>query len=285
MELDKRVEKLPWINIVLLMATFLTTSVAGGLQVGVDPFKDGFWLALVRGIPFSISIMFVLGIHELGHYFAARKFDVDVTLPYFIPAPTFLGTFGAFIKMRSPVRTRRELATVAIMGPLAGFVAAIVVTLVGLHYSEIREVTAHQENVIQLGDPLIMKILYRLYFGPDIGGEVYLHPVAFAGWIGFFVTSLNLIPASQLDGGHIFYTLFERWHTLVTVVISFSLLILGVFTWGGWIVWGFLILLIGRRHPHVIYRDFPPDTVTKLIFVLGVLLFLLTFIPVPFKIY
>ncbi len=277
-------EEFPWVNLILLIITFFTSSIAGGLQAGIDPLNGGVLRAVVAGIPFAVALMIVLGVHELGHYFAARRYGIKVTLPYFIPAPTLIGTFGAFIKMKSPVATRRQLAVVAIMGPLMGFLAALVVTLVGLHYSEVRMVQNLPADSIQLGDPLIMKLLYKIYFGDKINGEVFLHPIAFAGWIGFFVTALNLIPASQLDGGHIFFTIFERWHSMTTIVISLSLIVLGIFSWGGWIIWGVLIFLIGRKHPFVIYQEIPPDRATKAIFIVAMLLFLLTFIPVPFKI-
>ena len=276
-------KKFPWLNLVLFILTLITTSLGGALQLGINPLKEGWLFSMYKGLPFAIALMTVLGIHELGHYFTAKKFGVEVTLPYFIPAPTFLGTFGAFIKMKSPVSTRKELALVAFMGPLVGFIASIIVTWIGLRFSQLKEVTSSTQG-ITLGDPLIMKLLYNLYFGSIGNKEIFLHPIAFAGWIGFFVTSLNLLPASQLDGGHIFFSVFDRIHSYMTKITIVILLILGLMGWEGWIVWGILILIIGTKHPPLILGYFPPDKTTKIIFLLATLIFLLTFIPVPFKI-
>lgn len=284
MELGKGMgKKFPWLNFILFILTLITTSLGGALQLGINPLKEGWLFSMHKGLPFAIALMTVLGIHELGHYFTAKKFGVEVTLPYFIPAPTFLGTFGAFIKMKSPVSTRKELALVAFMGPLAGFIASIIVTWIGLRFSQLKIATSSTQG-ITLGDPLIMKLLYSLYFGSIGEKEIFLHPIAFAGWIGFFVTSLNLLPASQLDGGHIFFSVFDRFHSYMTKITIVILFVLGLMGWKGWIVWGFLILIIGTKHPPLILGYFPPDKITKIIFLLATLIFLLTFIPVPFKI-
>ena len=283
MEVGEKVQKIPWVNIILLLTTLVTTTLAGALQLGVDLTKSDLWTITLKGLPFSISLMFVLGIHELGHYFTAKRFGVEVTLPYFIPAPTLLGTFGAFIKMKSPVYTRDQLSLVAVMGPVTGFIAAIIVTLIGLKYSYLVPASAAKENMITLGDPLILKIMYKFYFPVQNGKELVLHPVAFAGWIGFFVTSLNLIPASQLDGGHILFAIMEKWHRQITLFVVFVLLILGIIGWEGWIVWGILILIIGTRHPPFLYYT-GVTSKTKTISFIAILIFLLTFIPEPFKI-
>ncbi len=280
--MDGRMEKFPWLNLILLIITFFTTSIAGALQLGVDIHKTGIFEVIEKGLPFSVAIMFVLGIHEMGHYVTARRYGVRVTLPYFIPAPTLLGTFGAFIKMKSPVYSRRQLASVAFNGPLWGFLASIFVTAIGLNFSK-TEVITSTRGMIELGDPLIMKLFYLFYFGNIDGKTIVLHPVAFAGWIGFFVTSLNLLPASQLDGGHIFYAVFDTLHRYVSLLVVFVLLILGIWGWGGWIIWALLIYIIGVKHPPSPFFEEEPDSRTKVIFLLALVIFILTFIPVPFK--
>ena len=198
----------PRLNIILFIATFFSTTVAGTLmdaQPGI-PFLQ----QLHRGLPFSITLLTILLFHEFGHYFMAKKHRVEASLPYFIPAPSIIGTFGAVIKMRSPLYSKRSLLDIGAAGPLAGVVVAIPATMIGLYFSEIKPIAGMQGG-ISLGSSLLFSFLSRITIGvvPE-HYDIFLHPMAFAGWIGLLVTMLNLIPVGQLDGGHIAYAIFGQ---------------------------------------------------------------------------
>ncbi|MFN3740086.1 MAG: site-2 protease family protein, partial [Thermodesulfovibrionales bacterium] len=201
--------RVPWIHIILFLFTIITTLGAGAIWKGIDIFKEP--ERIIEGWPFSLALLSILLSHEFSHYIASRLHRTKATLPYFIPAPTAIGTFGAIIRMKSPITTRKALMDIGAAGPIAGFLMRIVATSVGLKLSDITKV----EDIkgIGFGTSLIFLILTRLTLG-DIqdGYAVLLHPVAIAGWIGFLVTSLNLLPIGQLDGGHITYALFGRGH-------------------------------------------------------------------------
>jgi membrane-associated protease RseP (regulator of RpoE activity) len=193
------------INIILFIVTMATTLLAGALHTGVNIFENP--EQIFRGIPFSFSLMGILMAHELGHYLIAKKHGLNVTLPYFIPAPPFIiGTFGAFIKIRSAVRDRRMLLDVGAAGPLVGVVVSIPFLILGLWLSEVKAVQG--QTGANLGSSLFLSFLSWIIFGPvPEGYDIILHPVGFAGWIGLLVTSLNLLPIGQLDGGHVAYAL------------------------------------------------------------------------------
>ncbi|OYD14939.1 hypothetical protein CH330_07060 [candidate division WOR-3 bacterium JGI_Cruoil_03_51_56] len=268
-----------WINLVLFLATIVTTLLVGAFQMRHNPLSNP--LELVYGIPFSLSILLILGSHELGHYFAARRLGVDATLPYFLPVPhPMTGTMGAFIKIRSPVPTKSALVRVGVSGPLIGFIVAIPVTIIGLAMSGTGVVA--EAGGIQLGSSLIFRLLSYLRFGslPE-GIDVILHPVAFAGWLGFFVTALNLLPVGQLDGGHVAYAVFGRFCKPFNLAVLGVMVLMGFF-WAGWPFWAVLILILGLRHPR------PLDDITvlsrtdKILAVAGLVVLILTFIPAPF---
>ncbi len=268
-----------WINLVLFLATIGSTLLVGTMQAGHNPFN---LLNLVHGIPFSLSIILILGSHELGHYFTARRLGVDATLPYFLPVPhPMTGTMGAFIKIRSPVPSKGALVKVGVSGPLVGFLVAIPVTVIGLSLS--RTVTVHESaGGIQLGSSLIFWLLSFLRFGSlPAGVDVMLHPVAFAGWLGFFITALNLLPVGQLDGGHVAYAVLGKYRKAFNWVVLGCLLLMGFF-WLGWPFWAVMIAVFGLRHPP------PLDDITtlgrteKLLALAGLVLFVLTFMPAPF---
>ena len=189
----------PILHLVLFLATVLTTIIAGALQQGVNPLVEP-W-ALYRGIPFSFTLILILGTHEMGHYLMSRRHHLNVTLPYFIPAPPIpfiIGTFGAFIRIRSPIQDKRALLDVGCAGPLTGVLVAVPVILIGLKMSTIKIMPEETGGLI-LGEPLLFQMLSWLTFGPLRPEEqVLLHPVAFAGWIGLLVTALNLMPVGQL---------------------------------------------------------------------------------------
>ena len=240
-----------WINIVLFLATVLTTMIAGALQsLGTEALSS--FRNLLQGLPFSVALLGILLAHELGHYFVSWHHRVPASLPYFIPVPTFIGTMGAIIRMRGVIRDRRILFDIGIAGPLAGMCLAIPATLIGLMHSEITAATGTGGG-LELGDSLLFLALTKSIFGniPD-GQTVLLHPVAFAGWLGFFVTSLNLLPMGQLDGGHVLYGIFGPYHRLLARLTFLALIFWGVhgvfFHWKPveWI-WGMAFCWTGFR--------------------------------------
>lgn len=208
---------------------------------------------------------------------------MEATLPYFIPAPTIFGTFGAFIKMKSPIVTRKALIDIGASGPIAGFIISVIATIIGLNMSEIVS-SAQAKGALNLGDSLLFSLLAKIVLGvTPSDSDILLNPVAFAGWIGLFVTSINLIPVGQLDGGHIAYALFGEKHTRISFMLIFVMILFGLFLWEGWFVWAVLLLILGLRHPPVIYWEVPLDSKRKFIGWLAFVIFILTFIPTPFQ--
>jgi len=235
-------------HIVLFVTTALTTTVAGALQAGADLVQDP-W-SIQAGIPFAATLLSILLIHELGHYTLARWHRVAATLPYFIPAPPLLiGTFGAFIRMQTPPPNRRALFDVGAAGPWAGLLIAVPAAFVGLRLSEVRPLALGEGGLV-LGDSILFSWLTRLALGTTADDvTIILHPVALAGWFGLFVTFLNLLPVGQLDGGHVAYALFGRWHRWIARSFLALILVLGMTGWQGWLMWVILLLLIGLDHP------------------------------------
>lgn len=273
----------PWLHITLFLLTLISTTLAGALQNGVDPLSDPWRIA--SGLPFAITLMTILLVHEMGHYFMSRYHGVQATLPYFIPAPSFIGTFGAFIKMDSPPPDRRSLFDVAAAGPLAGLVLAIPAVVVGLQLSTI----SADEGIgggLALGSSLLLSFLSQITLGllPD-EAHIVMHPIGFAGWIGLLVTAMNLLPVGQLDGGHVVYALFGERYIWISRLALVVILLLGLLRWwDGWLVWGVLLLFMGVRHPPPLDPYTPLDLKRKFFawFMLATLA--VTFIPVPFSI-
>ncbi len=269
----------PLLNIFLFFLTFASTLTVGALHQGADIMADPG--LLVKGLPFSLTLLGILLVHEFSHYFMSRKHGVDSSLPYFIPAPTLFGTLGAFITMRSRITTRNALMDIGSSGPIAGFLVSVAATVIGLMYSDIQAVSSSGETIV-LGDSLLFFLLTKLIIGSvPAGSDVYLHPVAFAGWIGFFVTSLNLIPVGQLDGGHIAYAILGERHRLISRVLIGVLLVLGVFLFAGWVVWAVLLFFLGSKHPPILYPEIPLDPARRAVGMIALIIFVLTFIPVP----
>ena len=269
-----------WANVLLFFLTLLTTLFAGALQEGVNLLENPG--LIYRGIPFSFSLMGILLAHELGHYLAARRHGLNVTLPYFIPAPSFIGTFGAIIKMRAPVRDRRMLMDVGAAGPLVGVFVAIPLLIAGLRFSEVRLIQG--EAGMNLGSSLLLSLLSRIVVGPlPEGYDIVIHPVGFAGWIGLLVTALNLLPVGQLDGGHVAYALFGEWQNRISKFVYGALIFLGIFGWQGWLVWAVLLWFLGIHHPIPTDWWVPLDRKRKIIGWATMGVFVLTFIPVPFS--
>ncbi|MCX7794325.1 MAG: site-2 protease family protein [Thermodesulfovibrionales bacterium] len=272
---------IPWIHIILFLLTVITTLGAGALWEGVDIFSEP--SRIPEGWPFSLTLLSILLSHEFSHYIASRLHKTKASLPYFIPAPTVIGTFGAIIKMKSPITTRKALIDIGAAGPIAGFIVSIVATVIGLELSEISR-KDHVEEGVGFGASIIFLILVKAVMGdiPD-GYTVILHPVALAGWIGFLVTSLNLIPVGQLDGGHIIYALFGRRHKYISLFFVVSLIILGILAWYGWLIWAGLLVILGLKHPPVLFWEDRLVLSRKITGIISILIFILSFIPVPLQ--
>jgi membrane-associated protease RseP (regulator of RpoE activity) len=260
------------------------------LQQGVDILQDPARFAV--GLPYSVGLLLILGAHELGHYFAALKHHIEVTPPYFIPAPFALGTFGAFISMRGLVRDRRVLFDVAVAGPLAGLVFAIPALLIGLQYSHVVLGNASPgilDSGVDIGSSFLMAILSKLVLGPEAaeGHRLILHPLAFAGWLGLLVTALNLLPIGQLDGGHIAHALFGlRRSRTISVVALVSLFLLAFFVWPGLMMWAFIVFFIAGTRGSPPANDLTPLNVSRqAIGYFAFALLALILIPVPHTLY
>lgn len=265
----------PWVAVGMFALTVLSTLWVGS-GYSEDPNN------LLAGWPFAVSLLGILLAHEMGHYVVARWQKVPATLPYFIPFPTLLGTMGAVIQIKAPPRNRRSLLLLGAAGPLAGLVVAIPVLLLGLSQSTVGFIPPGPAY-FQEGNSLLYAAMKFLVFGrflPSNGMDVMIGPVAFAGWAGLLVTGMNLIPAGQLDGGHVVYSLLGKRARWLTWAVVGGLAALS-FLWQGWILWVALVLLLGRVH------SVPLDDVTeltarqKLLAVACMVIFVLVFIPIP----
>jgi membrane-associated protease RseP (regulator of RpoE activity) len=271
-----------WLPGLLFVTTFLTTTFAGAIQQGINPLKQP--LGLIQGLAFSITLMGILIVHEMSHYLASRVHKVPSTLPFFIPAPSIIGTFGAVIRMKGAIWDRRALLDIGASGPIGGFLLALPALTFGLTLSKIVPGGGGEAGLI-LGDSLLMVLLERLVLGDlPMDADIILHPIAFAGWIGMFVTSLNLLPVGQLDGGHIAKALYPDHFDVIARIVHFSLIIMGIFFWEGWLIWALLLFFIGVRHPPVLLPHISLDDRRRKIGYYALAIFILTFVPAPFKI-
>jgi membrane-associated protease RseP (regulator of RpoE activity) len=222
--------------------------------------------------------MTILMAHEMGHFLACVYYRIDATLPFFLPAPTFIGTLGAFIRFRSPIYSRRVLFDIGIAGPLAGFVFLVPALAIGLTFSKVIPGIAHQGDM-WLGSPLLLRALEWVVFPGIPSSDIYLHPVARAAWVGLLATALNLLPIGQLDGGHILYSFFGKQHAVVSTVCCLALIPLGLLYWP-WSVWGVLFFIFARRHFSIVdHSDLGMGR--RALGLLSVLIFILCFIPEP----
>ena len=269
------------IPFLLFLATFATTLVAGSFLAGGNPLAQFQDLAL--GFMFNIPLLLILGIHEMGHYTAARRHRVVTSPPYFIPflpIPPLPGTMGAVIKLKSPFPDRNALMDIGAAGPLAGAVVAIPVLVAGLALSEVRRATGTAGAT--LGESLLFHLIARAVLGVvPAGFDVVLHPMAYAGWLGLYVTMLNLIPAGQLDGGHIAYALFGERYGEVARLVPFALLLMGL-AGTGWLVWAALLFFLGTGHPRPVFDGAPLTRGRRMAGLLAALLFVLCFTLNPF---
>ena len=283
-----------WLPLLLFFLTALSTLAVGSefamaYAHNRAPFVNGFafyidlWREpslLLMGIPFSFTLLTILGAHELGHYFACRYYNIRATYPYFIPAPTIIGTMGAFIQIRSPIVNRKALFDVGIAGPVVGFLFAVPALALAIVFSKIVP-AAEVDSPLVFGEPLLSRLLMA-FLRPGVdAADLLLHPVGRAAWVGLFATALNLLPAGQLDGGHIVFALNSENHRRISFAVALTLVPLGVFLWGGWIFWAVLLFLFGFRHPRLLDRWEPIDTRRRLWAIVALLIFLMCFIPVP----
>ncbi|MFA6472134.1 MAG: site-2 protease family protein [Candidatus Latescibacterota bacterium] len=271
------------LHIILFLLTAFTTTTMGALMTEVNPYQS--WSSFAKGLPYSIAILSILGIHEFAHYFAARIWGITVTPPYFIPAPIRpIGTFGAIISIKSSIPSRKALIDVGASGPIAGFILAVIACIIGLKMSEIVPLQSQQEYMI-LGDSLLFKIFGYFLVGPiPAHYDLNLHPIAFAGWIGLFITALNLLPIGQLDGGHILFALSPRLHELFRRIRIPLLLLLGMTLWSGWYVWAVFSIFFGTRHPYPDTMEPDIGTTRKIAAVAAIVIFILCIIPIPVKV-
>ena len=297
-----------WLHAVLLLATFFTTLVVGARMEdnflhnkpvfslndeGSFAFFPATWAfaqpsRLLLGIPFACTLMLILLAHEMGHYLYCKHYDVYATLPFFIPAPTLIGTLGAFIRIRSPIRSRTALFDIGIAGPIAGFLVASVVLIISLGLSK-PVAGAVPASDIELGYPLIFYLAHRLIASGAPAHSiaalpltrVYLHPTAVAAWVGMFATALNLLPGGQLDGGHIVFSLAPRAHKFISRLTILILIPMAVYSWAGWLIWAILLEISSFRHPQV--ADWPRVSGLRMwLAVFGLIMLILTLTPAPF---
>jgi hypothetical protein len=293
-----------WLHLILFVATIFTTLVVGARMefnfqhnlpafslndddVPIFPVR---WIAaepsrLLLGVPFASALMLILLAHEMGHYLCCRYYGVNATLPFFIPAPTLIGTLGAFIRIRSPIRSRSALFDIGIAGPIAGFVVAVTVLMFAMPLSKVMS-PAMTGRDIQLGYPLIFRLAWYILPLTHLKANsslssIYFHPTAIAAWVGMFATALNLLPGGQLDGGHIVFSLAPRAHKTVSRLTILTLLPMAFYFWMGWLIWAILLRISGMRHPMV--AEWPQVTgARRWIAGFGLIMLVLTLAPAPF---
>lgn len=296
-----------WVHVVLLLLTVASTTLVGACHY--LSFDQGFepvapidaeagrdWILGIFGQPsfylnglwYSLTVLGILGCHEMGHYIACLRYGVDATRPYFLPAPLPLtGTLGAFIRIRSRIPSKVALFDIGIAGPIAGFVVAVPALFAGLLLSEVVRLPEDQGNLMSLGEPLLFRFAAWLVFGDVADGySINMHPMAFAAWFGLLATALNLFPIAQLDGGHISYAVLGRhslWVTLAMVVAAVSL----TFVSSSWIAWTVMLILmlvlVGPRHPPTLDDESPLGTTRLWLAVLALVMLILCFTPAPIE--
>jgi len=272
----------------LVAGAHFASAYAHNQAASFDTFFETFRLAythpsfLLTGVPFALTLLTILLAHELGHYFACRHHHIHASYPFFIPAPTPIGTFGAFILIRSPFRSARALFDVGASGPLVGFLFALPPLAYGVLHARIIPTLSYDNNAdVIFGVPLILKLVGGILQPNAHASDLLLHPVGRAAWVGLFATALNLLPVGQLDGGHIVRSVSPRLHRWISLLLPLGLLPLGFFLWRGWLIWA--CLLIGLRFFRVapIYDPTPLDPNRRFGAFLALLVFVLCFMPSP----
>jgi len=282
----KRQKKPIWINILLLIATIFTTTLAGSLLwteiYGVD------WSEMISAkyifeglVFFSVPLLLILGVHEMGHYFSSKKHKLDTSLPFFMPLPPpfSLGTLGAIISTREQIPDRKSLIDVGSSGPICGFLVAIPISILGLFFMQQNPIAIPADSeTVRYTYPLILQGLSSFFTIPE---NTFMHPTLFAAWAGFFITAINLLPIGQLDGGHISRALFKEKSKYASWIVIITLFILGLFS-TTWIVFLFFILfMIGTQHQPPLNEFSDLDTSRKIIGIIALIIFALCFAPIP----
>ena len=293
-----------WLHGLLLLATIFTTLVVGArmeynFQHNLPAFSltnDDSWFfpvnwiwavpsRILLGVPFASTLMLILLSHEMGHYLCCLYYGVNATLPFFIPAPTLIGTLGAFIRIRAPIRSRTALFDIGIAGPIAGFVVATTVLFFALPLSKVLSSTTTTPD-LELGYPLIFRLAWALLPISHMPGraqlaDIYFHPTAIAAWVGMFATALNLLPGGQLDGGHIVFSIAPRAHKQISRLTILALIPMALYYWAGWLIWAVLLRISGMRHPVV--ADWPEVSGgRRWLGLFALLMLVLTLAPAPF---
>jgi membrane-associated protease RseP (regulator of RpoE activity) len=255
-------------HLLLLLATAVSTTLSGG-------------------VAYSVTILLILGAHEMGHYLACRYYQVDASLPFFIPSPLLFGTFGAFIRIREPIPTKRMLFDIGAAGPFAGFLVALPALIIGISLSQVETIPSRYFGP-SLGEPLLFQAVTRVLLGPvPEGSAVFLHPVGMAAWFGLLATALNLFPIGQLDGGHISYAVLGRRSTIITIAMTGVAISLTVFFSRSWLVWTMLLLAmivsLGPRHPRTLDEDEPIDRSRRILAGFALLMLVICFTPRPIE--
>ena len=286
-----------WLHVLLFLLTIVSTTLVGAehyagylsdfvpQQLSI-PIRD----LLLRGFWYSGTILAILGCHELGHYFACRYYDVDASLPFFLPVPPpmLTGTLGAFIRIRQPIPSKRMLFDIGIAGPIAGFLVAVPALFIGVAMSHVVRLPENTGGMLELGEPLLFKLASWVWWGtqPD-GYSLNMHPMAFAAWFGLLATALNLFPIGQLDGGHISYAVLGPRSTYVTFATIGVAIVLSAFFSTSWIVWTGLtivmLVMFGPRHPRVYDEEVPLDRARLILAFCALVMFVLCFTPSPIQ--
>lgn len=287
-----------WLHALLLILTLVTTSAVGtrlaanfvanrpayleddlfgAVTSAVHAIADP--SVILSGLPFSLTLLLILLAHEMGHYVACMYYRIDASLPYFLPAPTLIGTLGAFIRIRSAMYSKKQLFDVGIAGPIAGFVFVIPALAIGLAYSKVIPGIASQGDIV-FATPWILRLLEMLIFPGVSPADIYLHPIARAAWVGVFATALNLLPIGQLDGGHILYAFIGERHRTLSRVFVAALIPLGIFYSYSWLLWAVLLFFFGMRHPRI-YDGAQMDIARTKLGWLALLMFVLCFMVAP----
>ena len=294
-EPPRRFQHVVWKHVLLFLLTLATTTLVGAdhyaaflSEFSSKPIQFDRHL-LVSGLWYSLTILTVLGAHEMGHYLACRRYQVDATLPYFLPLPPpfFTGTLGAVIRIREAFPTKAILFDIGVAGPIAGFLALVPALFVGLSMSTIVPTPPASTNLVYLGEPLLFQWATRLVFGTVADGyTLNMHPIVFASWFGMLATALNLLPFGQLDGGHITYATLGRWSTPISIA-TVTTAVMMTFLATSWLVMTammvVMLVLFGPRHPRVIYENEPIGRARQIVAVLALIILVLCFTPVPLR--
>ena len=281
----------------LFLLTLLTSLIAGAhfaaayahnQAASFDAFLQTFRLAylhpsfLLTGLPFAVTLLVILLAHELGHYFACRHHHIYSSYPFFIPAPTLIGTFGAFLLIRSPIRSARALFDVGASGPFVGFLFALPALAYGVLHARIIPALNLDSNAdVVFGVPLTLKLVAAVLQPNAHASDLLLHPVGRAAWVGLFATALNLLPVGQLDGGHIVRSVSLRAHRWISLLLPLALLPLGIFLWKGWLIWAAILFGLRFFRMPPIYDPIPLDPNRRFGAFLALIVFILCFMPSP----